>query len=780
MLTEEAHDTSTNGAALCTFVSPPPPPPFAHTRVQYLDIIEPDKDDDQNDGLSEDAVNYQFFIRVLDLYPAAVRLDTEKNTKIHDKSEQRFCDPPSLLLLTLSNRSIASAPPLAALLLHHHPDLARIPDKHLGMPMFKLANSMNKIGKDFHTALTTNIFTAFVANLTDEELGDKSKNLPPSLAGVHSVFKGAFEGVSRRAVKMFRGNLSNLSDEYRTITQNSYRTLVDIESLRMCPEALKLVVADRADVIMSLPYNTALNLYEMTHDSELKARNHHVPTPDPDHALSRLVHPIHFLLIAKANTTTRHDVKSLLTSQVAKMLPKLLPSDPKESLKIDALLAPDHRVDLPADIDCPSSSAFELGCAMNAPPDVLAWLYLQCPREEYFKHGGREEAVERVLKDAVSEIQNITRGIGQGITRGTGKAKGKGKDEKVTLPPNIEKAFLYISSNTAYKKLLEKATSKITHVKTMQHLSNLKDAEGRSLMTTEMQQVLQKGALFMQRYSLDDVPVHVSATCVVVAATDRLVDFDAEQFYKEKFEQAVMKCKGDQMDDRKVVLKEVSRLLVYHSEDGQLGDLPYPKDLPLTAKAFSEHCAKNEDKARVEKSRSLVIKFMRNKSEWEREISRRKDFSFEDQFVVDVEKKMEVIEGADAADHTVFSAANVKQGLILVRGVDEEVPYKYALIMHRADKNLESIFRSERPEILKTTTFLKELATCVDHMHSLKVAHGDLKMLNVVRSGDVMKLIDLDACAIFTHNIGKKFSSGILPPEMIEKLDEGGVESFDK
>ena len=61
-----------------------------------------------------------------------------------------------------------------------------------------------------------------------------------------------------------------------------------------------------------------------------------------------------------------------------------------------------------------------------------------------------------------------------------------------------------------------------------------------------------------------------------------------------------------------------------------------------------------------------------------------------------------------------------------------------------------------------------QLAHCVEHMHEKGVLHGDLKTLNMVRTGGRWKLIDLDAaCVIGTGKVGHKSSSAYVPPEAI-------------
>ena len=96
---------------------------------------------------------------------------------------------------------------------------------------------------------------------------------------------------------------------------------------------------------------------------------------------------------------------------------------------------------------------------------------------------------------------------------------------------------------------------------------------------------------------------------------------------------------------------------------------------------------------------------------------------------------------------------------------------------------MKNIFDAERPSLIDTRKMTKSVGEAMGHLHSLHLMHGDLKMLNVVRMGSQLKLIDLDAIASFSSvgssNLltyaGAKFSSGILPPEMFACLTKQEV-----
>ncbi len=75
---------------------------------------------------------------------------------------------------------------------------------------------------------------------------------------------------------------------------------------------------------------------------------------------------------------------------------------------------------------------------------------------------------------------------------------------------------------------------------------------------------------------------------------------------------------------------------------------------------------------------------------------------------------------------------------------------------------------------------LRQVFEAVQHLHEQNLMHSDLKMVNIVRFrvDNKLRLIDLDASARIApvggeeeSFSGAKFSSAILPPEMIERIE---------
>ncbi len=105
-------------------------------------------------------------------------------------------------------------------------------------------------------------------------------------------------------------------------------------------------------------------------------------------------------------------------------------------------------------------------------------------------------------------------------------------------------------------------------------------------------------------------------------------------------------------------------------------------------------------------------------------------------------------------------------------------------------KDLDSIFRTEKPNTGMIRGIAQDIAEGMYSLHSQKVCHGDISPHNCLRVQGRFILIDLDSSAsIKTKNIknstrkskyysGLKFSSGALPPEMIQRLSDDDLDKY--
>jgi serine/threonine protein kinase len=98
--------------------------------------------------------------------------------------------------------------------------------------------------------------------------------------------------------------------------------------------------------------------------------------------------------------------------------------------------------------------------------------------------------------------------------------------------------------------------------------------------------------------------------------------------------------------------------------------------------------------------------------------------------------------------------------------------YHYGIIMPEADRSLHAIYTSERPDDDHIRTYFTDVFLAIAHLHEKGVGHFDIKLMNALRNNGHICITDLDASATLgSEYAGAKFSSGVLPPEMLAKLE---------
>eukprot|EP00978_Attheya_sp_CCMP212_P002885 scaffold5943_cov56-Attheya_sp.AAC.1 len=227
----------------------------------------------------------------------------------------------------------------------------------------------------------------------------------------------------------------------------------------------------------------------------------------------------------------------------------------------------------------------------------------------------------------------------------------------------------------------------------------------------------------------------------------------------------------------KAALQE--RLLFLGRYDFTKGHPLHKSATCIVLKAYDEKAEEDYSSELDEGQRhEVAIKFMKHKDQFLREVDFREKMKISTKFVVDVKRYYNGDENVDfcKAVQTIPHLGSIP--------VDRSA-YKYAIVMPCADRNLDTIFRSERPDIFQIRAYAKQIAEALQHLHNQKIIHGDIKLLNIVRFQGRLRLIDLDASARISESdaksyVGSKFSSGVLPPEMIARLDQKQWEKFHK
>ncbi|KAF0712343.1 Aste57867_4862 [Aphanomyces stellatus] len=181
--------------------------------------------------------------------------------------------------------------------------------------------------------------------------------------------------------------------------------------------------------------------------------------------------------------------------------------------------------------------------------------------------------------------------------------------------------------------------------------------------------------------------------------------------------------------------------------------LLWDKDLDgsLSEDEFLRYCAQY-----CGKKLKVAMKFMKNGDEYQREIDNRE--GLDNSFVLSL---------LPSVNQIVFQA-NLKT--LKIHGGYPMTEYPHVMVMPAADRSLEDIYLKERPGDNERRILLQQVAEDLQHLHQSELVHGDVKKLNVIRVGNRLKLIDLDATTAFGDHVGGKFSSGSLPPELFYKL----------
>lgn len=243
-------------------------------------------------------------------------------------------------------------------------------------------------------------------------------------------------------------------------------------------------------------------------------------------------------------------------------------------------------------------------------------------------------------------------------------------------------------------------------------------------------------------------------------------------------------------------------------------------------KAFDEFC--KSQLFNSDGTRSVCIKFMRHRSQFELEIAARSSPDLasgsnwcvapilEDFNVDRVKRKNKLTstlsprrQEASAAPEREYSdyavpmkgvdtgrmsindrGADCKDELFALHTIERNASvssfslFRYAIVLPGGDRDLDAIAQHEQLNIGQIRQYSLQVALALEHLHEdCRRIHGDLKPSNAVRFGDRVALVDLDSsCFIGSHckdhveveyleGSHHKFSTGVLPPEMIFKID---------
>ncbi|KAL1499022.1 hypothetical protein AB1Y20_013538 [Prymnesium parvum] len=303
-------------------------------------------------------------------------------------------------------------------------------------------------------------------------------------------------------------------------------------------------------------------------------------------------------------------------------------------------------------------------------------------------------------------------------------------------------------------------------------LAESPDEQGRPAIdaaSREARQAIYAHLLFCGRYQLHfGPPEHRSATSVVLRARDQssgLAD------YRAIFDKFDTNPKDGMLnpDELRGAAEELgldAQLFLFRGSSAFKGDLASKTRL-VSRDDFIATCKR----LLGDGPREVVLKLMQDETQWRREKQSRSKQGLSARFIVQT---------LDAPpDDDVAAAVRAMNG-DLRRLKDAYLPSITMgiriLVMDAADRNLFQVYQQERPDINAIRMILQQVAEALAHLHALGLMHGDVKMLNIVRFrlDGRLRLIDFDAGAIISDEepsyAGAKFSSAILPPELLYEL----------
>jgi len=387
---------------------------------------------------------------------------------------------------------------------------------------------------------------------------------------------------------------------------------------------------------------------------------------------------------------------------------------------------------------------------------VALYLYKRHPVEvSQFTKENHKTKVKRIEEDYVN---NITADI---------------TPEQYELLPSEQHGWVQFVNGILREDLIAKLVTFLKDTKRcsrarVEMLAYAKDHNSRQAIDVSIKSLKEafSGRLsFLGRYELEKgPPIHMSATCVVIKAQDaKMEDFYEGEFneYTENGDSVMSKSKF------KVALQALDLISDKKDEmNGKVVDQFFAKaDIDnsdeISKKEFVKFCLD-------EFGRNVALKFMRKKDQVQRELDLRRSLNTE--YVMRIFPSDKLSEDSDVATFIKpYLTFNDEAGQSPKGHTPED--YSHLLVMPFGDRNLDTIFRSERPDPLAVRNIMKKVGRSLAHLHEKGIVHGDLKMLNVVRTHGRFVLIDLDASARESQDhVGAKFSSGVLPPEMIDKL----------
>jgi len=246
-------------------------------------------------------------------------------------------------------------------------------------------------------------------------------------------------------------------------------------------------------------------------------------------------------------------------------------------------------------------------------------------------------------------------------------------------------------------------------------LAHVRDEQGReaiALCHAAVRAEFEKRIYFDGRYELREGPaVHKSATALVVFADDH----GAMAEYERAFDEATAGKQGG-MDAAAFHL--AARAAGVATKDSspscKVADADTNENGKVEREEFARFCCRMLHGSAGDKTRRVVLKFMSEQDQFERERDFRKNSDLEARYVVGAIRYMP--DDSDDSDGKKFALAIKSE-----TSRDDLERYKYAIVMPAADRNLQEIFVKERPDVNAIRHLMRHVGEALQHLHKCNI-----------------------------------------------------------
>ena len=170
----------------------------------------------------------------------------------------------------------------------------------------------------------------------------------------------------------------------------------------------------------------------------------------------------------------------------------------------------------------------------------------------------------------------------------------------------------------------------------------------------------------------------------------------------------------------------------------------------------------------------VAMKFMKEKSQFERELTMREQFKLEPEFVIQPHECEGKVLKYDSLNDPEYRAELTRYKF--PQALQMGASYPFLVVFPRATLGLQDLIThdlitGQPSRISDIRVIMRQIGEALLHLHEKGIIHGDLKPLNVMKTIEDLverwKLIDFDAAAGIDEPAGEKYSTGYAPPELM-------------